>query len=153
MKKIFFTITTMLSFLTYAQEDITVNVIDFNTNLPVSGISLTLENSQQGVNLTEITNTLGKAFFNSVPVLNGYQVTFNGNDIYAPSVSEIIDIRSNQDIVLQILLVPASTNNQNLEEVVVTSNKTTARINRKSAEVSFMFRKLQVSFLKLQMLV
>ena len=150
MKKLLFLSAILFGIVSYSQEDITVNVIDFNTNLPVEGVLLTLDNEQQGIKLTQTTNSLGKAFFNSVPVINGYRVTFDGNDTYAPSISELIDIRSNQDIVVQILLVAADTNSQALDEVVVTSSKTTARINRKSAEVSFELKEAELKALPVE---
>ena len=150
MKKLLFLRAILFGIVSYSQEDITVNVIDFNTNLPVEGVLLTLDNEQQGIKLTQTTNSLGKAFFNSVPVINGYRVTFDGNDTYASSISELIDIRSNQDIVVQILLVAADTNSQALDEVVVTSSKTTARINRKSAEVSFELKEAELKALPVE---
>ncbi len=136
--------------LTSAQESITVNAIDFNTLTPVSNIKISLENINQGINTTAITNTLGKVKFASLPVINGYIASFEGNDKYAAAVSKPIDIRSNQDIVVQILLVSAKTNQQNLDEVIITSNNSTSKINRKSAEVSFELKEVELKALPVE---
>ncbi|NAS31648.1 TonB-dependent receptor [Flavobacteriaceae bacterium R38] len=149
MKKLFFIALAMIGFTMVAQEDLTVNVINFETTLPVENITLTLVNKQQGLKLTQTTNKFGKAYFNSIPVINGYQVLFEGNETYAPTTSNLINVRSNQDIVVQILLIPAANNTVDLDEVVV-SNNTTAKINRKSAEVSFELKEAELKELPVE---
>ena len=119
-----------------AQEDLVVYAIDFNTNNPVENLTVKLINTQQGYNTQKTTNTIGKASFNSIPVVNGYQVTFDGNEKYAPTSSEIVDVRSNEELVVQLLLFHPSDNQESLHEIVL-STKKTAKINRKNAEVSF----------------
>lgn len=135
MKKLLFIVFTMVTIRLIAQEDVTVNVIDFTTNLPVPGIEIRLENTQQGIQQKQITNNIGKVYFNSLPVINGYSVIFDGNSNYNSSISNSVDIRSNQDIVVQVFLIPTSLSGESLNEVVLQA--TTAKINRKSAEVSF----------------
>lgn len=149
MKKILFIALAMCGLMVHSQEDVTVNVIDFTTNQPIVNLTILLENSQQGIEQTGITNDFGKIFFNSVPVLNGYRVIFEGNETYAPSISDLIDIRSNQDIVVQVLLVPTSSTEQSLDEVVIRTN-TTAKINRKSAEVSFELKEAELQALPVE---
>ncbi|MEM9362035.1 MAG: TonB-dependent receptor [Bacteroidota bacterium] len=132
-----------------AQEDLVVTAIDFNTNTTVTNISVTLLNKDFSYEVTKQTNELGKAYFNSIPVVNGYQVIFEGNETYSAQVSELIDVRSNQELSIQLLLLPASTTTERLQEVVVTSN-TGARINRKSAEVSFELKETELQELPVE---
>ena len=135
MKKLLFIAFAMITICTVAQEDVTVNVIDFTTNQPVVGVEIILENAQQGIQQKQITNNLGKVFYNSLPVINGYSILFKGNENYTPSTSNSVNIRSNQDIVVQVFLIPTSLSGESLNEIVLQA--TTAKINRKSAEVSF----------------
>ena len=149
MKKLLFIAIAMWGIMVNAQEDVTVNVIDFTTNKAISNATIILENEQQGIKQTGVTNSVGKVYFNSVPVLNGYRVIFDGNEAYAPSVSNEVNIRSNQDIVVQVLLIPASNTEQNLDEVVISTN-TTSKINRKSAEVSFELKEAELAALPVE---
>ena len=149
MKIYIFIAIAMIGFWVNAQEDVTVNVIDFNSGKPLTGITIILENEQQGIEQTQITNSLGKVFFNSVPVINGYRIRFKGNDNYGATISSAVDVRSNKDTVVQVLLVPTTDVEQQLDEVIVNSN-TTAKINRKSAEVSFELKETELKELPVE---
>jgi len=65
-------------------------------------------------------------------------------------VSERIDVRSNQELSIQLWLVPSSTVTESLDEVVVSSFSSGARINRKSAEVSFELKETELKELPVE---
>ncbi len=132
-----------------AQEDLVVTVIDFNTNKPIEGITVSLLNKNMAYEVNKSTSAAGKVFFNSIPVVNGYQVVFDGDDTYAAQVSELLDVRSNQELSLQFLLIPSSSVTESLDEVVV-SSIAGARINRKSAEVSFELKEAELKELPVE---
>lgn len=149
MKK-FLGIACMLCFtVLYAQEDVVVSVIDFNTNRPLTNITVSLVNTNMAYEVHKTTNTSGTVFFNSIPVVNGYQVVFDGNDMYAPQVSEGLDVRSNQELSVQLFLVPAASVTENLDEIVI-SSVSGARINTKSAEVSFELKEAELKALPVE---
>ncbi|NCP04888.1 MAG: TonB-dependent receptor [Flavobacteriales bacterium] len=136
MKHLLLWVLLGFSITAVAQDDFTVTVIDTETNQVIPNIEIKLVNNSQGINLTQTTNQQGKAIFRNIPVLNGYQVFFEGNNQYASSFSSRIDVRSNQSPNIQLELSKSITNQQELEEVVLT-NRAIAKINRRDAEVSF----------------
>lgn len=149
MKNLFFGLLALFTLCLSAQEDLVVYAIDFSTNTPVKNLTVNLVNTQQGYTNQKITNDYGKASFNSIPVVNGYQVIFDGNETYAATVSEFVDVRSNEELVVQLLLVPASSSLENLDEVVL-STRRTAKINRKNAEVSFELKQEELEALPVE---
>ena len=139
----------LFTFSLSAQEDLVVYAIDFNTSEPIENISVTLINKQQGYSVQKKTSSIGKASFNSIPVVNGYQVSFIGNKKYSATVSEIVDVRSNEELVVQLLLFPASYDQESLQEVILSTRKT-AKINRKNAEVSFELKEEELTELPVE---
>lgn len=138
----------LYSLFAVAQEDLVVTAIDLATNRSANNIAITLFNKDFSYEITKYTNEHGKAYFNSIPVLNGYLVIFEGDERYAAQVSQPIDVRSNQELSLQLLLSPASTTKV-LQEIVVTPNNG-ARINRQSAEVSFELKEVELQELPVE---
>lgn len=136
MKNMLICAMFLLSAVGFAQEDITVTVLNTETSEPVANAAVLLVNNSQGFSVTKTTNTKGTVVFTNIAILNGYQVIFEGDATYGPSTSGFFDVRSNQDATLQLRLSYSLSNEQQLQEVVVSSN-TIARVNRKNAEVSF----------------
>lgn len=120
----------------YAQQDFTVSVIDAQTNTPISNVTVKLVNDTRSISLTQLTNEQGKTIFKSIPTINGYQVFFEGNENYGPNFTQKIDVRSNQSPNVQLQLSKSISTEQSLDEVVI-SNTSSAKINRRDAEVSF----------------
>ena len=131
-------VLVMLCFvsMSFAQQDFTVSVIDTETNQPIPNIDIKLTNQARGISIVQQTNAQGKTIFRSIPTLNGYQVFFEGNSDFGPNFTELIDVRSNQNPNVQLQLSSSIGNEQNLEEVMIT-NVSSAKINRRDAEVSF----------------
>jgi len=136
MKFLFIYLLFFIGLFAYAQEDVTVLVINYKTNQPVGNVSVKLNNDSRGFEAVQQTNADGKAVFYGVQINNNYQVTIDAFGEFTESVSEIFDLRSNQDRTIQIFLLPAIASEVTLNEIVLTGN-TSAKINRKDAEVSF----------------
>ena len=119
-----------------AQQDIKVSVIDIQNTQNITGIEISLQNENQGINITKTTDNKGQVVFKNILPLNDYRIIFKGNTKYAQQQTEQIDIRSNENISIPLYLISKDFAEQSLDEVVVTQQKT-SRINRRDAEVSF----------------
>jgi hypothetical protein len=133
MKKFLVSIISFFSISIYAQQDLTVTVIDKETQQPISNLTLKLTNFSRNLTLEQISNQQGKATFRNLSALDGYQVFFEEAFDYASESSDLFSVRSNQSP--SIVLVLRKLASQTLEEVVVSSS-TTSKINRRDAEVS-----------------
>ncbi|MCB0637447.1 MAG: TonB-dependent receptor [Lewinella sp.] len=118
----------------FAQEQIQVNLIDFENNQPVSGLEVQLTNPSRGFSQVAVSDAQGRALFTSVPAVAGYRVVAPASGDYAESVVEGITLRSNQQLTVDIILLKQRT--VDLEGVTVVANRS-AQINRTDAEVSF----------------
>ncbi|SEA67162.1 TonB-dependent Receptor Plug Domain [Flavobacterium gillisiae] len=134
MKQFFLFLLLSVTTFAVAQEDLSVSIIDFNTQKPVANLEVLLVNSSRNSSLQQISNAQGKVTFRGIPALDGYQVVFEGTLIYAAQKSELISVRSNQAPNVTLVLAPKESNE--LNEVVITKGAT-AKINRRDAEVSF----------------
>jgi len=54
----------------FAQEDLEVTVMNFNTNKPITNISVTLFNKNRAYEVTKTSSSQGRVYFNSIPVVN-----------------------------------------------------------------------------------
>ncbi len=133
MKQFFIWALLCFSTVVFAQQDLTVTVIDIETQQPISNLTLKLTNTSRNLTLEQISNQQGKATFRNLSALDGYQVFFEEAFDYASESSDLFSVRSNQSP--SIILVLRKLSSQTLEEVVVSSN-TTSKINRRDAEVS-----------------
>jgi outer membrane receptor protein involved in Fe transport len=134
MKHFFIWALLCVSTFVTAQEDLTVSVIDFETNKPVSSLIIKLSNASRNLSWQQTTNTQGKVIFRNLPALDGYQVFYEGTEGYKSERSDILSVRSNQNP--NVILILKKDTTQELEEVVVSSSST-SKINRRDAEVSF----------------
>ena len=116
-----------------AQEDLTVSLIDIQ-HQPLANMTVLLKNTSRGFEQSLQTNEQGRAVFRSLPVVDGYQVFVPAAETYEEAESGMINLRSNQDRTLQLILLEKMS--IRLEEVVVWTNAT-SKINRTDAEVSF----------------
>lgn len=132
-----FSATTFVS----AQEDLSVSIIDFNTQKPIPDIEIVLINSSRNSSLLKISTAQGKVTFRGIPALDGYQVIFKGTALYAAQQSQLLSVRSNQASNITLVLAPKQSNE--LNEVVITKGAT-AKINRRDAEVSFEMKAAEI---------
>lgn len=133
MKQFYIWAVLLISTIAVAQQDLTVSVIDAETQKPVFNIAVTLINKSRNLALSQITNTQGKAIFRNLEALDNYQVNAMATQDYSAENSNFISIRSNQNP--NVTLVLRKANAQELNEIVV-SSKSTSKINRSDAEVS-----------------
>ena len=141
MKQFFLFLFLSITTIGIAQEDVSVSIIDFNTQKPLADLEVVLVNSSRNSSTKQISNNQGKVTFRGIPALDGYQVIFEGNTIYAAQKSDLISVRSNQAPTVSLLLVAKESNQ--LNEVVVTKGAT-AKINRRDAEVSFEMKAAEI---------
>lgn len=149
MKKYLLFIALFTGFISLAQEDVTVLVVDFKTNEAVSNVTVKLLNESRGFQRTATTDNNGKAVFTAVPVTNNYTVRIEAFLNYAESNSDPFDIVSNQDRTVQIYLLPNQADEVTLNEITLTGN-TSAQINRKDAEVSFQLKNQEIQELPIE---
>lgn len=141
MKQFFILALLCFTTLVSAQEDLTVSVIDFETQKPISNLTIKLSNSTRNSSLLQTTNIQGKAIFRNISALDGYQVLFEETADYVAERSDIISIRSNQNP--NVTLILKRTNTEKLDEVVI-STISTSKINRRDAEVSFELKAAEI---------
>lgn len=133
MKQFFLWVFLCFSTIAFAQQDLTVTVIDVETQKPISNIILKLSNTARNISIELPTNQQGKVIFRNIETLDGYQVHFEETIDYASESSDLFSVRSNQNP--NIILILRKLSSQTLQEVVVTSSST-SKINRRDAEVS-----------------
>ena len=133
MKQFYIWAVLLISTIAVAQQDLTVSVIDAETQKPIFNIAVTLINKSRNLAVSQITNTQGKAIFRNLEALDNYQVNAMATQNYSAENSNFISIRSNQNP--NVTLVLRKANAQELNEIVV-SSKSTSKINRSDAEVS-----------------
>lgn len=119
----------------FAQQDITVDLIDYQTNSPAPpGLLVQLVNPNQGIARIQKTDAGGRVIFRALPALAGYRVVVAETEEYLDGESETVDLRSNQSRRIQLLLFNRQTIDLDVISVAATSS---ARINRRDAEVAF----------------
>jgi outer membrane receptor protein involved in Fe transport len=141
MKQFFLFLLLSVTTFAVAQEDLSVSVIDFNTQKPLANLEILLVNSSRNSSTKQISNSQGKVTFRGIPALDGFQVIFEGTAVYAAQKSDLISVRSNQAPNVALVLMPKESNE--LNEVVVTQGAT-AKINRRDAEVSFEMKAAEI---------
>lgn len=141
MKQFFLFLLLSITTCAIAQEDLSVSIIDFNTQKPLANFEVLLINSSRNSTIKQISNSQGQLTFRGIPALDGYQVVFEGTGVYAAQKSELISVRSNQAPNVSLVLMPKESNE--LNEVVVTKGAT-AKINRRDAEVSFEMKAAEI---------
>ena len=133
MRSIYIWTLLLVATTVSAQQDLTVSVLDANTNKPVANFSLILVNKDRNFQTVEFSNEQGKAIFRNLQALDGYQVRSEATLEFDAATSAFINVRSNQNGNVTLLL--KNRGEQTLEEVEV-SFQSTSKINRQDAEVS-----------------
>ncbi|TDE05754.1 TonB-dependent receptor domain-containing protein [Flavobacterium sandaracinum] len=141
MKQFYIWALLCISTIAMAQQDLTVSVIDAVTQKPVSNLAITLENRSRNLQVRQISNMQGKVIFRNLEALDGYQVSVAATQDYTAESSNFIDIRSNQNPNVTLLLRKSGT--QELDEVVISSGSN-SKINRRDAEVSFEMKATEI---------
>ena len=124
MKKLFIWAGLLLVTLANAQQDISVSVIDAETQKPVANIAVTMLNSARNSKIEQMTNAKGSTTFKSIASLDGYVVKFSGNNEYDAQESSAIDIRSNQNSSISLYINRKGGVVNQLNEVVINRNGT-----------------------------
>lgn len=131
----------------FAQQDLRVQVINYQTNLPETGITVELRNESRGILRSLTSNDQGIALFRSLPAVDGFQVVAPETDTFLESSSEVFGIRSNQDPTIELVLLSKTT--YDLGEVDIVA-KTGAQINRSNAEVAFELQQKEIEQLPIE---
>lgn len=147
MKQFFIWALLCITSIAMAQQDITVSIVEHHDQKPVANSSITLKNTARNTTLEQTTNAQGKAVFRGVPALDGYQVVFLGNLIYAATSSEVFSIRSNESPSINLVLQKAD--GQELNEIVIATGSG-SKINRRDAEVSFEMKAAEIQELPVE---
>ncbi|MBB1194429.1 TonB-dependent receptor [Flavobacterium sp. SOK18b] len=142
MKKLFIWCMLFAITIIHAQQDLTVQIVDAQTNAVVPSITISILNKSQNSSISQVSNSKGNVIFKNISSLDGYQINFLGNQEYAAQESKLFDIRSNQNAIIEIRLNKKSANE--LQEVLVTG-KSNTKINRRDAEVSFELKAKEIS--------
>lgn len=106
MKHFFLFLMLSITTFAFAQEDLSVTLIDFNTQKPIPNLEILLINSSRNSSLQQISNNQGKVTFRGIPALDGYQVVFDGTTVFASQKSDLVSVRSNQAPNITLVLVP-----------------------------------------------
>lgn len=136
MKKLFIWALLLFVAAVNAQQDISVSVFDSETQKPVSNITIIINNTTRNSKITQVTNALGISVFKNIASIDGYQISFLGTDLYEPQESSLIDVRSNQNSTISLLIQKKGFKINQLNEVVI-NRSASSKINRRDAEVSF----------------
>ena len=136
MKNFFIWVSLLVVTLVSAQQDISVSVLDAETQNPVPNVSITIINTSRNSNYQQISNAQGISVFKNIAALDGYQIKFSGNDMYKAQESYSFDIRSNQNSSITFFIQKKESKINQLNEVVI-NRSATSKINRRDAEVSF----------------
>jgi len=131
----------------FAQQDLRVQVINYQTNLPESGITVELRNESRGIQRSLTSNDQGIALFKSLSAIDGFQVVAPETETFLESSSEMFGIRSNQDPTIELVLLSKTT--YDLGEINIVA-KTGAQVNRSNAEVAFELQQKEIEQLPIE---
>lgn len=143
MKSLYILILIFSSSLLIGQQDLTVTVIDIHTQFPINGIMVKFENNSRNLKSEMMTNSKGKVIFTNIPSIDGYVVFTEGNVIYRSKMSNVIDVRSNQNIDIILALEKEIEFTGVLEEIVFIQSSS-GKINRQNAEISFELKSREI---------
>ncbi len=148
MRLILLGFALLLTVTLFGQQNLSVELIDYQTNGPAAaGLEVTLTNTGQGISRTQTTDAQGRTVFRALPALSGYRIVVGETDDYLDGESEAIDLRSNQDRTVQLVIFNKQT--VNIDEIQVSASGS-ARINRKDAEVSFELTQAEIQALPIE---
>lgn len=124
-----------------AQQDLRVQVTDYQANQPASNVIVELINTSRGIQLKLTTDEQGIALFRSLPAVDGFQIFIRETDLFLESTSNIFGVRSNQNPTIDLLLL--SKKSYDLAPVDIVA-KPSAQINRTNAEVAFELQQKEI---------
>ena len=134
MKSLYsFVIVIFITGNLFSQVKMRVNVITLLDNKPIKGIPVIIENKGIGFNDSTMSNDKGQVVFNGLSLNGSYIVKSQGNNEFAGTESNEIELRS--DFTRTVSLALATTRTKLLEDVTVRS-RSIAKINTVNAEVS-----------------
>ncbi len=138
-KSISILIYILFSINIFAQQDLTIKLFDTQEKNGVSFQSIILENEKRNIRIQTQSNEDGVAIFVNLPAIDGYQITFEGTNLYSKQIISNIDIRSNQSSTLTLLL----SKEKILAEIEIIGNNGVL-INKNNAEVSFELKAAEI---------
>jgi outer membrane receptor for ferrienterochelin and colicin len=116
-----------------AQAVIEVTVFNQQTQDPVAGAEVVLENTQTQYTARARSDERGKARFPALSTAGSYTVKASSGDAFYESKAEGVVLRSNFDRSVTLSLVPRA---RTSEEITVSASNSVAEVNAVNAEVS-----------------
>jgi hypothetical protein len=132
----------------YAQADLNVTIINYLTDAPIPGLTVTLLNESRGLTKEAVTDEQGTAVFKGLPEVEGYQVKAGGNGDFLTGETDVFSIRSNQNPSITLSLF--EDREIDLDAVEVTAGSSTTRINSTDAEVSFELKQKEIEAIPIE---
>lgn len=133
-----------------AQQDLSVLVRNFQAgNIPQAGVVIRLKNTGMGIDLRQTTNEQGRVVFHALAAVNGYELLVSETDQFLEIHTFDIDIRSNQNLQLELTLLTKRTIDLDLVQVAANVSNN-SRINRNDAEVAFELTKKDIKALPIE---
>ncbi len=133
-----------------AQQDLSVVVRNYQaSNAPQAGVVVILQNSSMGISYQQTSNSQGRVVFRSLPAVSGYELLIAESDQFLETRTANIDIRSNQNLQLELTLLGKRSIDLDLVQVKANVSNN-SRINRSDAEVSFELQKKEIQALPIE---
>lgn len=127
-------ITLLLYQGVHAQAGIHVQVLDISDGEVMSGIDVTLQNPEIGIEKVSRTNDQGMVYFSELGILGEYQLHIPESDLYYPLTASGITLRRNNTRSINMLLTHKES--ISLDQITVRPRYSIARVNTINAEVS-----------------
>jgi len=148
MQKIIYTLSFWaVAAIILAQSSIQVFVYDQSTGEPVDAQTVILQHEPTGLQLDGLTNSKGVYTFKNIEFLKGYELLTAESPAYFQSAIDQIDVRSNENLYLELALFPRQ--GVDLSEVTVKAYSG-RKINRKNAEVAFELKNEEIQALPIE---
>ena len=130
-----------------AQAGLGVTAVDYESGQPVEGARVVLENESIGLRRTKTTGAQGKVRFEGLRPTGSYDVFAPATGDFREARASELSLRSGFTRSVTLLLPPTS---YELEEVVVSGERSVADLNLSNAQVSAMLDEAQVEQLPVE---
>lgn len=135
----------LFSLSSFAQVDLNINVTNSLSLKPVSGVKVTLQNSEIGYTETQLTNAQGKVIFKSLKIAGTYSVTSDDEGYFRDSIDNL-QFRANEFPSVNLVITEKKANE--LKGITIYSGA--SRINTVNAEVSSQLKRTELETLPVE---
>lgn len=124
-----------------------VLVVNHDTNAPLAGVRVDVDNSQVGLHASGATNAGGKVRFESLTTAGRYSVGIAASTGFTPVRADDLVLRSNQDRSVTLVTSPKTAVTS---EISVTAESSVARIDTVTAEVASSLTQREIETLPIE---